>query len=127
MKAELASSQPIQELHDNMLNPAYFTRFQSYLEKECGCSCTAMDNHTVAVHFPDGTLEEEYAGQSTPWRRETTIRLANGVKLIKRVYPPMVEGEKTLVALLLPQGVFAKRGMVEEHYRDVYRRRERNT
>jgi hypothetical protein len=108
MTAELLSSTPIQELCDNMLNPAYFTRLQQYLEKGCGCSCTVLDDNSVVVHFPDGAIEEEYTGKSTPWRRETTIRLPNEVKLIKRVYPPMMEGEKMLVALLLPQGAFAK-------------------
>jgi hypothetical protein len=106
MKAELVSSTPIQELRDNMLNPASFVQFRRYLEKACGCSCAALDDHSVLVHFPEGTLEEEYAGQSTTWRRETTLRLPNGMKLIKRVYAPMTEGEKALVALLLPQGAF---------------------
>jgi hypothetical protein len=110
MKAEPVSSTPIQEVRDNMLNPAYFAHFQRYLEKACGCCCTVMDDKSVVVHFPEGTLEEEYAGQATVWRRETTIRLPNGVKLIKRVYPPMIEGEKMLVALVLSQGVFEKGG-----------------
>jgi hypothetical protein len=108
MKVELLSSTPIQEIRDNMLNPASFVQFQRYLEKECGCCCAAMDDHCVVVRFPAGTVEEEYAGQSTVWRRETTIRFPNGVKLIKRVYPPMIEGEKLLVALVLPQGAFEK-------------------
>ena len=109
MKGELVSSTPIQELQDTMLNPASLAQFQQYLENECGCSCTTLEDHSVIVHFPAGTLEEEYAGQSTTWKRETIIRLPNGVKLIKRVYPRMIEGEKSLVALLLPQGAFAKK------------------
>jgi hypothetical protein len=115
MKDELVSSTPIQEIRDNMLNPSCFALFQHYLEKACRCSCTAMGGHSVVVHFPEGTLEEEYAGKSTPWRRETTIRLPNGVKLIKRVYPPMMEGDKLLVALVLPQGILEKGGEQRGH------------
>jgi len=107
MNAELISSTPIEEVRDDMLNPAYLTAFQRYLEKECGCTCTAVDDKRVAVHFPEGTIEEEYAGKSTTWKRETTIRLPNRVKLIKRVYPPMMEGGKELIALLLPEHVFS--------------------
>jgi hypothetical protein len=109
MNTELVSSTPIQELRDTMLNPDYFTPFQQYLERVCECSCTALDGKSFVVHFPKGTIEEEYAGQSTPRMRETTIRLPNGVKLIKRVYPPMNEGEKLLVALLLPKGEYLKK------------------
>jgi hypothetical protein len=127
VKAELLSSTPIQQLRDNMLNPASFTQFQCYLEKACGCSCLLMADHSVVVRFPEGTLEEEYTGMSKPWRRETTIRLPNGVKLIKRLYPPLMEGEKPLVALLLPQDAIAKGGMVQENWRGLHRRRERGS
>jgi hypothetical protein len=109
MNAELISSTPIHEICDTMLNPAYFTAFQRYLEKECGCTCIALDDNRVVVHFPEGTMEEEYAGKSATWKKETTIRLPNGVKLIKRVYPPMMKGEKLLMALVLPQGAFEKK------------------
>ncbi|MBV9228087.1 MAG: hypothetical protein JOZ18_02150 [Chloroflexi bacterium] len=114
MKDELISSKPIQELRDNMLNPASFARFQYYLEKECGCACTMMADRSVVVRFPEGTLEQEYAGGSSTWRRETVICLPNGVRLIKRVYPPtvyppMMEEGKALVALVLPAGALVKR------------------
>jgi hypothetical protein len=103
MKDELVSSTPIWEIRDNMLNSVCFVQFQRYLEKECGCSCTALDDGSVLISFPEGTIEEEYAGQSMTWKRETTIHLPNGVRLTKRVYPPTMEGGKLLVALLLPK------------------------
>jgi hypothetical protein len=115
MKAELVSSLPLQELRDNMLNPACYVPFQRYLEKACGCSCLLMADHSVVVRFPEGTVEEEYAGQSSSWRRETTLCLPNGVKLIKRVYPALMEGEKALVALVLPQSAWEKGGEQREH------------
>jgi hypothetical protein len=109
MNAELVSSASIDEMCDTMLNPAHFIAFQRYLEQECGCTCTALDDNSVVVHFPDGAIEEEYTGKSTTWRKETTIRLPNGVRLIKRMYPPMIEGKKPMVALLLPQVAFEKK------------------
>ncbi|MBV9227899.1 MAG: hypothetical protein JOZ18_01205 [Chloroflexi bacterium] len=118
MKGELVSSTPIQELRDNMLNLASFAQFQHYLEKECGCACTMMADRSVVVHFPEGTLEQEYAGASTTWKRETTIRLPNDVRLIKRVYPPMMEDGKALVALVLPAGALVKRAGKESIQRN---------
>jgi hypothetical protein len=107
MNAELVSSTPIDEMCDTMLNPASFIAFQRYLGKECGCTCIALDDKSIIIHFPEGTMEEEYTGRSTMLKRETTIRLPNDVKLIKRVHLPMMEGQKELVALLLPKNVFS--------------------
>jgi hypothetical protein len=107
MKGERISSTPIQEFRDTMLNPAYFRLFEQYLDNVCQCTCTALEDESIVVHFPDGTMEEEYVGRSTPWRRETTIRLPNGVKLIKRVHTSTQEGEKVLAALILPKAAFS--------------------
>jgi hypothetical protein len=102
MNAEPISSTPIQEVRDTMLNPAYFPQFRDYLKKACGCCCTALDESTALIRFPEGTMEEEYANLSTTYKRETIIRLPNGIKLVKRVYPSSEE-TTPLVALLLPK------------------------
>jgi hypothetical protein len=109
MKDGLVSSLPIQEMRDTMLNPEYFTAFQRYLEQECKCTCIALDDTSILVRFPEGTMEEEYQGTSTTWRRETMICLPDGVKLIKRVHLPMKEGEKELIALVLPPHALTKK------------------
>ncbi len=108
MKAERIFSTPIHECCDTMLNRDYLILFQRYLVHECGCTCTVLDDNSVLVRFPKGTMEEEYAGKSTRWKRETTISLPNGIQLCKRVYPPPEEGGKMLVALLLPEGIIEK-------------------
>jgi hypothetical protein len=102
MNTEPISSTPIQEVRDTMLNPAYFPQFREYLENECGCCCTSLDETTALIRFPEGTMEEEYANLSTAYKRETIIRLPNGIKLVKRVYPSSEE-KPPLVALLLPK------------------------
>jgi hypothetical protein len=53
MNAEPISSTPIQEIRDTMLNPAYFPQFREYLENECGCSCTALDDTSALIRFPE--------------------------------------------------------------------------
>lgn len=108
MNDKPVSSTPIHEMCDTMLNPAYFPAFQRYLENICECTCIALHDKHVIVHFPEGTMEEEYAETATAWRRETTIRLPNRVRLLKRVYFPMREGERTLIALVLPNDAMKK-------------------
>jgi hypothetical protein len=102
MNAEPVSSTPIKEVRDTMLNPAYFSQFRDYLETTCGCSCTALDDTSALIRFPEGTMEEEYANMASAWRKETIIRLPNGIKLLKRVYLAR-EGKTDLIALLLPK------------------------
>ena len=105
---EFLESTPIKELTDNTLNLVYFSAYQWYLEKECGCGVTYMSSGSALVRFPEGTLEEVYSGRSTQWVRETMILLPNKTRLKKVVRTPLSEGEKTLVALLLPKGVYGE-------------------
>jgi hypothetical protein len=58
-------------------------------------------------------MEQEYAGMSSAYRKETIIRLPNGVKLFKRVYLAS-EGKTDLVALLLPKDAHRKQAKREK-------------
>lgn len=100
-KNDEPATRPIEELEDTMLLAAYIKQFRDYLERECGCTCTALSGQSVRVRFPAGTMEEVEGTQMGGWR-EQQVYLPNGVVLRKRTYPKIQATNRVLVALLLP-------------------------
>lgn len=77
------STKPITELHMSCIDEIYVRRVYWYLEHTLECKVESEPDGRHHITFPDGTVEEVYPGQSTPWTYKTTIRFPNGRTLSK--------------------------------------------
>ncbi|HVU67779.1 MAG TPA: hypothetical protein VHD63_11640 [Ktedonobacteraceae bacterium] len=83
-------SQPISKMEMDRVEQRYVTRITWYLEHVLHCEITPLvGREGFLIHFPEGTVEETYGGQSTQWVRRTTIRLPGGQTLQKYVSAPL--------------------------------------
>jgi hypothetical protein len=72
------------------IDPQYLSRIRWYLERVLCCRMVTLPvQRGYLIHFPPGTVEEVYAGQSTPRTFRTIIRFANGITLTKYVTSPL--------------------------------------
>ncbi len=102
MIGTLLSSKPIRELEVNALDTCYVDCVRFYLEHELGASLTYIQNGWYLVKFPEGSREETYAGHSTSYTSETTIRLPSGETLKKLILYPLNEQQRKLTGLAFP-------------------------
>jgi hypothetical protein len=90
-----ADDQPVQvrplgELVIGPIDPQYLSRIRWYLERVLSCRMVILPaQRGYVIQLPAGTVEEVYAGQSTPRTFRTTVRFANGVTLTKYVTSPL--------------------------------------
>ncbi len=99
-------SRPIREVEMSRMDQQYVTRVQWYLEHELQCSITYIRERGVyLIRFPEGTVEETYAGQSTQWTYKTTIRLPDGATLQKYVSAPLNPTQQSQTMLTFPNRV----------------------
>lgn len=100
---KLLRSRPISEIKIDSMERQYVTRVQWYLEQELHRRMTFLsDQRGYLIHFPEGTLEEVYPGQSTGWTYKTTIRFPNGATLTKYVTSPLSSTQRGLTMLTFP-------------------------
>lgn len=103
-----AENQPVQtkqigELVIGPIDPQHLSRIRWYLERVLSCHMVMLPaQRGYIIQFPAGTVEEIYAGQSTPRTFRTTIRFANGVTLAKYVFSPLHAGMRGQTVLAFP-------------------------
>lgn len=99
-------SQPISEVEMDKMDPKYIARVRWYLEQELHCTVTPLSQRDgYLIHFPEGTVEETYSGESTQWTHKTTIRLPDGTTLQKYVISPLNVAQRGQTMLAFPNTV----------------------
>jgi hypothetical protein len=99
-------SQLIREVRMTVFDRQYRARVRRYLEQELHCSMTYMSSAGggyYLLRFPEGTVEETYAGRSTQWTHETTIRFPDGTTLKKYSRAPLKDTQPSRVDLAFPE------------------------
>ena len=98
--AEPLLSQPISEITIERLKRQFIARIRRYLEHELQCELTTLENGGYLIQFPQGTVEEIYAGESSLYSYNSTIRFPNGATLTKHVYYPINETQSSKTTTL---------------------------
>jgi len=96
-------STPLREIEIDQVEQRYLTRVRFYLEQELQCCMIYVrERATYLIQFPEGTVEETYRGQSTPWTYRTNLRLPGGTTLQKYVTAPLNPMQRGRTMLAFP-------------------------
>lgn len=109
------SIKPIKEMQVDTLHPRYFAAVESFMRLH-QCTVSYMSRGHYLFLFPDGTEEIEQQNQP-PGEYWSTIKLPDGLQLIKKVLLAQEEGGPSVLFLYLPGAAYGLKSGRKTHGR----------